>query len=1014
MPPTETVTTTNSSAISGSFEARTDSGTDRFHFICDIASGGIGRVELAAKVGGRFRRLFAIKRLQDAYRNDPEFLEMFMEEARIAGLVRHPNVVAVLDVGVDARGPFLAMDYVEGVSAEHVVREHRKRGVPTPLQLALAIAIEAAEGLHAAHVTKDAQGRALHLIHRDVSPQNILVGYDGVSRVTDFGIAKAIGRATNTDAGVLKGKLGYMSPEQLRFEELDQRSDIFALGVVLYELLTCTRLYRSQQGMEGPQRILREPPPDVGEARAGLAPELVELVFAMLAKEREARPATCLEVARRLEQVRAEVVEREGRLELAEYVQEFFREQRANHDARIADAVERTDFGRTPRSAATQTRAEGSVAPAPPVTSDPIPTPPARARRSMGPGRRGGDRRDGCGRLLVCLRPGCGPTRSGAGVGAEPERRARARRFAPHHRAARYSTRDRSERGEAGDGGEPTAAGARAVAEAHAHASAAGRGSAGRSSHLELERRVSSLEARRARFEEAVRRAAGAARMPRASGTIVDERTAWDWASAGEAPDGEEPLELTQRPWPAEWSEPIARGAMLRARVALLALDLHALEGWLAVLARAAAREAALAHLASWGQALCALATDRAELDDIARHERGAARVGDALATVDLAAFGALTALQNGKLSQSIAVARRASRMARAEHLGAAEEIAHLVLARARRMTGHPQLAARICRSLAGHVCSAWAAWELAMAGSASDGPLGRFLDAVERAPNGEVSLWKRELVQWRRPVWIVEDRDAAFAGLDLDAPAPPAVAGWLEGQDDTLPPVLGGIALRRSILASDDEDSNVYVAVTSSTARRVLRAGLQRASVQFPVRLTQGHRKQGRTESLVAALALAGSRGLHDADLFARVYGFAFDPRIHRGAFDVAFHRVRKYVEPVGTLVRQEGRSTLEAQRRSSCPTRGTSPPTNERSCSSRRWARRLRLTLPPASTSPCAWRSAFSPSLPRRAAAWRRRMGGRSAMSSRTRRSRSPPTHPPRTASPRRRRTIRKEGLC
>jgi serine/threonine-protein kinase len=361
------------------FDAGPEPRTERFHFICDIASGGIGRVELAAKVGGRFRRLFAIKRLQEAYRNDGDFLEMFMEEARVAGLVRHPNVVPVLDVGVDARGPFLAMDYVEGVSAEVLVREQRKRGREMPLQLALSIAIDAAEGLHAAHVTKDAQGHPLRLVHRDVSPQNILVGYDGVSRVTDFGIAKALGRASNTDAGVLKGKLGYMSPEQLRFEEVDQRSDIFALGVVLYELLTCTRLYRSQAGMEGPQRILHEPPPDIGDVRPGLPPELVELVFAMLAKTVEERPATCLEVARRLQEVRAEVVDREGRLELAEYVQELLREQRASREAHITDAVERTGFGRTPTP-----RAEGSAGAEVPivVTGEP-PTRPVSSARAL-------------------------------------------------------------------------------------------------------------------------------------------------------------------------------------------------------------------------------------------------------------------------------------------------------------------------------------------------------------------------------------------------------------------------------------------------------------------------------------------------------------------------------------------------------------------------------------------------------------------------------------------------------
>ncbi len=323
-----------------------DAATDRFHYICDIAAGGIGRVELAAKVDGRFRRLFAIKRLKDGYAEDRELLDMFLEEARIAGLVRHPNVVSVLDVGVDARGPFLAMDYVEGVSADALLRRAQRREEPLPVQLCLAVAIDAANGLHAAHETRDERGAPLMLVHRDVSPQNILVGYDGVSRVTDFGIAKALGRSTHTDTGVLKGKLGYMSPEQLRFEALDRRSDVFALGVVLYELLAGKRLYRSVDGAEGPHRILHEPPPDVGDVRPELPPELVECVFSMLAKERDARPSTAREVAHTLERVRAELVEVEGRLDVAELIEGLFGDRRRDDSARVAEAIERTDFGK--------------------------------------------------------------------------------------------------------------------------------------------------------------------------------------------------------------------------------------------------------------------------------------------------------------------------------------------------------------------------------------------------------------------------------------------------------------------------------------------------------------------------------------------------------------------------------------------------------------------------------------------------------------------------------------------
>ena len=135
------------------------------------------------------------------------------------------------------------------------------------MEVVLKIMIHAAEGLHAAHELCAADGTALQLVHRDVSPQNIMVGFDGVSLVTDFGIAKAMGRTSKTSTGVLKGPLGSLAPEQLRFEEPDRRADLFALGVVLFELLTARRLYKSREGTDGPRRILTEPPPDLADVR---------------------------------------------------------------------------------------------------------------------------------------------------------------------------------------------------------------------------------------------------------------------------------------------------------------------------------------------------------------------------------------------------------------------------------------------------------------------------------------------------------------------------------------------------------------------------------------------------------------------------------------------------------------------------------------------------------------------------------------------------------------------------
>ena len=307
--------------------------------VCVLASGGVGTVELALREEGRFRRLYAVKRLLDVYRDDADFRAMFLDEARIAGLIRHPNVVSVLDVGEDERGPYLVMDYVEGVSAAALVTRAVASEVQLPLQVCVRVAMEVAEGLHAAHEQRDARGRPMHLVHRDVSPQNLLIGFDGITRVTDFGIAKALGRSTRTQTGVLKGKFGYMSPEQLRFEEPDRRSDVFSLGIVLFELASGERLYKNVEGMDGTRRILNEPPPDLAEHRDDVPPDLVHLLFSMLAKDPEHRPADAKTVARRLEGILAELVVEEGRVEVDEFLATAFAEQRRQQEVRVQGAL---------------------------------------------------------------------------------------------------------------------------------------------------------------------------------------------------------------------------------------------------------------------------------------------------------------------------------------------------------------------------------------------------------------------------------------------------------------------------------------------------------------------------------------------------------------------------------------------------------------------------------------------------------------------------------------------------
>jgi serine/threonine-protein kinase len=285
---------------------------------------------------GSFERLFAVKRLRPELSSEPEVRAMFLDEARIAGLIRHPNVVSIVDVGEDHMGPFAVMELVDGIPVADLLGKSDVH--PLPLEVVLRITRDAAEGLHAAHELTGPDGTPLELVHRDVSPPNILLGFDGVARVTDFGVAKALGRLSKTSTGVLKGKLGYLSPEQLRFEEPDRRADLFALGVVLFELCTGQRLYSSRVGSDGPRRILTEPPPDLADFRDDVEPELVELLFELLAKSRDARPESAKAVARRLDAMLARHVASGDAIETADCLARHFSPERSELRARIAEA----------------------------------------------------------------------------------------------------------------------------------------------------------------------------------------------------------------------------------------------------------------------------------------------------------------------------------------------------------------------------------------------------------------------------------------------------------------------------------------------------------------------------------------------------------------------------------------------------------------------------------------------------------------------------------------------------
>lgn len=251
----------------------------RYEVLLPIASGGMGTVYLARSRGvGGFQREVALKVMHAHLREEEHFATDLIEEAKLAVRIQHPNVVQVLDVGEDPHGVFLVMEYIEGDSLAGLVRACRKHERALPPPIGIRILVDALSGLHAAHELRDEGGEPLHLVHRDFSPQNILVGSDGISRLTDFGVAKARTRLSHTATGLVKGKIHYMSPEQARTEAIDRRCDVWAGGVMVWETLAGRRLYKERNDASILLKLVTEPPPRVRTVCRDVAQALEDVV----------------------------------------------------------------------------------------------------------------------------------------------------------------------------------------------------------------------------------------------------------------------------------------------------------------------------------------------------------------------------------------------------------------------------------------------------------------------------------------------------------------------------------------------------------------------------------------------------------------------------------------------------------------------------------------------------------------------------------------------------------------
>jgi serine/threonine protein kinase len=290
----------------------------RYTLLSRLGSGGSAEVYLAELTGqGGFRRLVAIKRVHNYLRSEQEFVNMFLDEARIAGSMRHPNVIGIHEVQADLNDCYLVMDYVDGMTLGDMSAAAEARNAMLPFSASIAIMLDVLAGLQCAHDLANEQGEPMHVVHRDVSPANVIVGLDGTARVGDFGIARATSRLTRTQPGIVKGRFLYMAPEQGMDDILDRRADVYSAGAVLWELLAGSRL--GTRETLSPTALLR-PTPDVRERNPEVPPMLAAVCATALEVSPGRRWSSAAEFAHHLENAARAEIPIASRPELAQLV----------------------------------------------------------------------------------------------------------------------------------------------------------------------------------------------------------------------------------------------------------------------------------------------------------------------------------------------------------------------------------------------------------------------------------------------------------------------------------------------------------------------------------------------------------------------------------------------------------------------------------------------------------------------------------------------------------------------
>jgi serine/threonine-protein kinase len=301
----------------------------KYRLVAELGHGGMADVYLAVARGPvGFNKLTVIKRLKENLVEDPEFVSMLLDEARLAARLNHPNVVQTIEVGEEGKQYFIAMEYLDGQPFHRVVvRSERKKKLP--LAMSLRIIADVLSGLHYAHELTDYDGAPLNVVHRDATPHNVFVTYDGQVKVVDFGIAKAANRESETRTGIVKGKVTYMGPEHAMGQGVDRRADVFSIGVMLWEAAAGTRMWKNVPDLAIVQRLITGDIPKLRDVKPDVPDELARIIDRAVAPKPAERYASALEFQNDLEKYIEASGERASNREIGQFVSDLFADRRA-------------------------------------------------------------------------------------------------------------------------------------------------------------------------------------------------------------------------------------------------------------------------------------------------------------------------------------------------------------------------------------------------------------------------------------------------------------------------------------------------------------------------------------------------------------------------------------------------------------------------------------------------------------------------------------------------------------